>query len=528
MIDKPRWFDSELEAVVLLESSLRDMLPPGLSESWPEMSSDQAMSTLVFCGVGQLYLLSRSAWEKQRAFGLPPSDRLQRRKFYAEMKGTGVVECELPSGVEVPEETAFVLDLTTMAKYAVREGFACYGGCAFFAKDKRLLAIYNCQSRRLLTAPSYHSLEWENAKFTIKASIISMATLREHLMYCHWIVSNRCGISSREELHADHPVRRILALFTFRSGSINFTSTITLMQENMLLHRASPLEQHGVLDAFEDMAATWRFQTFPEMAAAKEIPEEDGDDVSLPYLEDGTACWAVFHRFFTSYIDLYYGEGEAGDRAVQNDPEIQAYWGSLERVSSVRWQPEEPGQEYARPGELMGAIEGEGRSFVGKFNGYGLPNALCDKAAIINQLTHTAFWVCGMHEFAGNIVEYFESPNFCATKVYANGPNGPNTQTQADVQTFLQNLCVVGSTGYKLPDLVSDWKSLLLEDDCGADERFAGKRKAVEALHDNFMRELVDLGEAIEERNAGPRAQGLHGREFMSFDPRTFECSVSI
>lgn len=74
-----------------------------------------------------------------------------------------------------------------------------------------------------------------------------MTTLREHLMYCHWTVSNRVGISSREELGKNHPVRRILALFTFRSGSINYTSTITLMQENMLLHRASPFEQHGCL-----------------------------------------------------------------------------------------------------------------------------------------------------------------------------------------------------------------------------------------------------------------------------------------
>ena len=80
--DKPLWFDSEFEAVVLLEASLRDILPTVETESWPEMSSDQSLSTFAFCGIGQLYLLSHSAWTKQQAFGLPPDDPVLRRKFY--------------------------------------------------------------------------------------------------------------------------------------------------------------------------------------------------------------------------------------------------------------------------------------------------------------------------------------------------------------------------------------------------------------------------------------------------------------
>ena len=59
VIDKPRWFTSELEAVVLLESTMRAMLPPVQTDSWPEISSDKAMSTFAFSGIGQLYLLSR-------------------------------------------------------------------------------------------------------------------------------------------------------------------------------------------------------------------------------------------------------------------------------------------------------------------------------------------------------------------------------------------------------------------------------------------------------------------------------------
>jgi hypothetical protein len=164
----------------------------------------------------------------------------------------------------------------------------------------------------------------------------------------------------------------------------------------------------------------------------------------------------------------------------------------------------------------MDASSSEGR-FRGDHGGYGL-DIRCNKGRLIDQLTHTAFWVCGMRELAGSTTEYFESPNFAATKVYAKGRGRlPNTQVQADVQTFMQGLCVVSSAAFKLPDLVANWKHLLVEDDGGGDERFAGRRAAAEALHDTFVCELVALGKAIEERNAG-RARAC-ARSFVCFDP---------
>eukprot|EP01043_Picozoa_sp_COSAG02_P027577 COSAG02_NODE_1634_length_11565_cov_4.754666_7_plen_1593_part_00 len=434
-IDTPRWFDSELEAVVLLESTLRNMLPPVVGQTWAEMSSDDAMSSLAFYSLGQVYLLGRSAWEKQREIGMksggPPKDAKQRCKYYATLPGCGsVVAAELPPGVDVPTDTAFVLDLSMMRKYELRPNFALYGSCAFFGQDKQLLAIYNCESGKLVLPPADAGSidpQWENAKFGMRVAIISLATLREHLMYCHWIVSNRVHIASRSELDADHPVRRLLKVFTFRSGSINYTSTVTLMQENMLLHRASPFTLTGVLDAFEDAAATWRYETFPETVQAKEI----ADGVSLPYLEDGLEVWQCYQKFFTAYVELYYGEGKTGEDAVANDVELKAYFASLEKVSNVRWQGE-TGEEYELPGEPFDheGISAQDREWKGKYNGYGYTRSggqgldVCNKTTLINHLCHTAFWVTAQHEVFGNIVEFFESPTFCATKQYKVGPDG--------------------------------------------------------------------------------------------------------
>ena len=48
-------------------------------------------------------------------------------------------------------------------------------------------------------------------------------------------------------------------VFTFRTPTINYISTITLMEEDMLLHRASAFTAQGVLDAFEDCARNFKY-----------------------------------------------------------------------------------------------------------------------------------------------------------------------------------------------------------------------------------------------------------------------------
>ena len=137
------------------------------------------------------------------------------------------------------------------------------------------------------------------------------------------------------------------------------------------------------------------------------------------------------------------GAGTAGEDAIAADEELKAYFESLEKVSNVRWAGEE-GEEWELPGKPFheDGIPAEGREWKGKYNGYGYTRGgaqglgVCDKTTLINHLCHTAFWVTAQHEVYGNIVEFFESPTFSATKMYKLGPDGqPNTQTMSDVQT---------------------------------------------------------------------------------------------
>ena len=147
----------------------------------------------------------------------------------------------------------------------------------------------------------------------------------------------------------------------------------------------------------------------------------------------------------------------------------------------------------------------------------------------MEHLTHTAFWVCAMHEFVGGVVEYFESPSFCTTKLRPG-------QTQADVQTFFQDLAITAITGYRLPELMSDWTHLLLTDaeaaafaasafgHAGGGGSHHGSNRQAVALHSDLMEGLARVSDDIQARNFG----GGRPRPFAGMDPREFECSVSI
>lgn len=279
-----------------------------------------------------------------------------------------------------------------------------------------------------------------------------------------------------------------------RQAAINFMSAWTLMKEDMLLHRASAFEYNALKEAFADCLRGFKYETFPDMMKVKKMP---ADKAPLPIDKDGQLVWKNFMDFFTGYVEMYYPEGR---KKVEDDQELQEYWSSLERATT------------------------EHDAEDGTHNGYGLPEL--SKKSLVEQLAHTAFWVTGMHEVSGSIVEMFESPRALlacsnaaspptfllvrmvandtqylwraehgcgvhltgrpwmaragnsATKICQQGEDGyvkedvngnieeiwvgEKRQTMADVQTFFQDMCVIASTGYRLPALMSDWKHLFL------------------------------------------------------------------
>lgn len=290
MVDEPAWFTDEFEGIVHMESLMRKLLPPPLTP-FKELSSDKAMSDLAFSSIGQLYIVHQTAWHRNSAAyrsGTPPR---------------GEVPCAYPG--ELPSDTEYVIDLSVMSKYEVRGEFAKYGAAAFFDRHRTLIAVYVCDidgagqpafpiggpRGAALVRPSRLGGEsesaWEFAKWALRCTLVSFCTLRDHLCWCHWLVSNRVCIAAREELGHEHPLRRVLTMFTFRTATINYVSASTLMAENMLLHRASAFTIAGMTDGFKDCVANFIFKPFPEEMAGKAMSAAKGPTLPLPLEQDG-------------------------------------------------------------------------------------------------------------------------------------------------------------------------------------------------------------------------------------------------
>jgi hypothetical protein len=456
--DPPIWFDSELEGVVTYEALMRPFAPIANTQ-WHDLASDTSFSLIAFEGIGQQWLVGIEAPQIKKTFetfGPPPR--------------------------ELSADYQYVIDLSYLSKYEVRPRYARYGAIACFDSKKEPIAIYVCHWEQWIPRPDTFCnfdapdrRKWDHAKFAMRASMGTGATLREHLLYTHWIVSNTASYLSRTCLERDHPVRRILRIFIFRSASVNYASAKTLMPEYLYVHRTAAFEYNSMVEALHDLAKEWKYETFPQFVEAKCL---DPDlEETLPLIQDGQLYWNSLVQFVSAFLKIYYRDREA----ILNDAEIIAFWSAIQSTP--------PGPRDERDGQ--GVAPGYG---------YKLPN-LTDPStdpfqALVDYLCHVIFWVTANHELVGAVIEYFTTPMGLTTKILDEtvADNGLDEcgQLMADVQTYMQDLCIISMTGYSQPPLMSDWSKLLkiIPQDAEKDE---WRNFRMDAEQCEYVREFLSI-----------------------------------
>lgn len=422
----PIFFDSELEGVLTYEAVVASWAAD-CNVRWKDLVNDVAFERMAFGGILQSYLVS---W-KSKAF------------HDAKEKHPG----------KISESTYYICDYTWISEYEAKDNCLPYGFLACFDKHRKIEQIYVCHWDREKSStnawvdkyvhPSRSeesdddikkSQNWEHAKYVIKATVGAGHTLNEHLLCCHFIVSNTAALACRTTLDWDHPVRRLLQTFTMRTPSINFAATLTLTPEDRFAHRASSLKYGEFARLFEDCAKNWKFDTFPTHV-------KDNGVTDIPWAEDGLALWEIISRFAHTYVTLFYG---ADDVVVSQDEELKAFW---KMVDNMPRGPE--------------GSETEDKKQEGY--GYKLPEQLT-RQSLVDYLTHVIFWVTGNHEYFGALAEYFTTPAGLTTKIYdhehpRNKMKVP--QHMNDVQAYMQDLCIISATGVPQPKLISEWDHLM-------------------------------------------------------------------
>jgi len=370
------------------------------------------------------------------------------------------------------------VDTTELGRFAVRRGFEQYGARAVFDKEGELLSIYTCAQDRVLRPPSglgasgldasgagAEREEWAHAKWIWKCSLTTHITADAHLCQTHWLIANNAHIATRTCLHKDHPLRRVLKVFTFNTGSINHGSTFTLFPAKGILHRITAFTYPALHSVLKVCMERFQYCTIPQMVAAKKLGPELLQ--RLPLALEGLELWALYVRFFHAYLTAFLPD----DAAVCADAEIASFWRTV---------------------DSCGGRAGQGS--------YGLPPL--SLGALVDYLAHVAFGVSAQHELVGEVVQY-NAVDASSTSIRA----GAETQ---DAQGYVATMVLTALTGLRNPSVMDDWRHLLPAE------------PSARAPYAELMAGMEALAGAIEERNQ-TRVQQCN-----SFNPRHLECSVSV
>jgi len=226
------------------------------------------------------------------------------------------------------------------------------------------------------------------------------------------------------------------------------------------LHKLSPFEYEGGLnEVFKLSAEAYKFQTWPQYVET--APLDDEIKRNIPFFMDGLVVWSVMHKFFEAYFDLYYKK----DDEVLADKDLHEYW----KFALV--------PQYQQ----------------------GLPTL--SKRALVDQVTHSCFFVTAWHEIVGALVPYVTSPDGMFYSVRKTEP----PQTRADAHHLMSTLCLTSATGARMPQYLQDWGHLLRDDEA---------RK----LQMQLLKDLEDVS----------RNKLMDRKSFNDFDPVKWECSVSV
>ena len=383
-------------------------------------------------------------------------EALSRIFFY----GTGAVTLE-----EVHEgDTRWVADTGWLQDLEVRPGFRPYGARVHFGADQRLLEIHDYAANETLK-PGDEG--WEHAKHLAKQSLAMMVTGVHHLLWSHFGVANSMVNAAVTRLPLDHPVRRLLGPFMFRTVLVNNRAKDSLLPEHSMFHHATALTYPSVVKLLERGFARCDFwKPFPRIAEEMGPGLNDlSADGRLPYIEDGVAYFGAVRRFVAGWVGAAYVD----DQVVASDADLQRFWLALAE-STV-------GMRYTLP-------------------------PLTTRDQLIDTISQFIFVATGLHEVVGAVVEYTDL-EYCGFRARPGA-------TQNDLQSWLIVACLMSTTSIRTPSLLGSSFPNYFRQGLESDAWSA------------FQADLRTVADANDRRNESRLYP------FLGFNPRILESSISV
>jgi len=294
----------------------------------------------------------------------------------------------------------FVIDLSSMEQYEVRDGLDCYGGKLRFDKEFNLISI---KYRGLTYTPQDKS--WPQAKMIFRSSLITNAIVKWHAIKFHLFYGSNIA-STLQQLEPNNFLRTFLTPFQFNNLNAATEATYVLFTGKVQFIRMFGFSSRGLDNFIRDSLDSTVHENFDSICYRL------GDLVpNSPYFTDGLDLWNVIYDLVKSVVNNYY-----------NEQSVNVFKQNLFKKSNNKV-------------------------------------VINTKGDLTRFITEYIFISVGCHEVIGNdILKYTYYPNLCAFKLRW---NNDISLMNADSQTYHQTILISVLTSLlRMPRLMEDLSSL--------------------------------------------------------------------
>jgi len=411
-------------------------------------------------------------------------------------------------GVEMRDgKKLFVVKTNALSGLPVREGFERYGGDMYFDKDWKPVMIIDAGQGPLrqdgiqeMVTTKPGDAGWERAKFRFRSSVFTLVTLVDHLYDIHLQKSNLFVTAMREQMSSDHPVRRFMTPFMYRTITVNDNAFHNLLTKNGMAPRCFAFTENGfglamaagpslLLDGTEVPADAGG----PILFRADYADYLKSKGIDTVYWRQVSQLFQLYLRFVLAYLECYYPKKED----FANDPEMLAV------VRQYFYQ-----LETAGPNTVSQKVDFTMPQSSGKIDEKYMFYAMF--------LAEIMFWVTAGHEQAGAVEVYAQDASWCAFRWVPGATVG--TKQSATATALLMSF-----TSQPMPKLLDDdWTHLFPTPP-------ANSGKNPTAAFQKFQEELRVMADECDAYNAASSSRPFPENFPMYVNnPRILEVSVSL
>lgn len=236
----------------------------------------------------------------------------------------------------------YIIDLTEMAKYSVKDHLAHLGFKAtlrYDASAKQMVTdtIELPAENKRVSACDSNAKEWQRAQRIALASLSTHMTAVRHLAWTHISVGEAFAAITATHLSADNPVHTILHPHNFRTTATNKYRVPSLISdETSALPTVFSYKRAQMLELLDDAAKNFDLSRLDPIVDAQRRGMLDAP-VDYPYLGNVGSIWNTMQVHVRDYIETHY----KSDEDIRGCPQLQNWYAALNQVRGA--------QAYAGP-----------------------------------------------------------------------------------------------------------------------------------------------------------------------------------